>query len=64
VRRKKRKDRSNAAAYQVVSSQNGTDILGIGVCLVVEDGVEEQNRTHGEEGGSNHWNDPVDGLPA
>lgn len=40
---------ADTAPYEVVASQDGADIYGICISLVIEDGIEEQDRAHWKE---------------
>jgi len=57
---KQREPRPETASHEVVPCQDRSGVVGIGVAEIVQDRVEEQERTDGEEARCDDGTDPVD----
>jgi hypothetical protein len=57
---KKRKDGTERSAEKGVASENGCRALRVGDAQVIEDGKEEGDDSHSEQGRPDHRHDPRD----
>ena len=55
-----RESRTESGPHEVVAGEHGSCVFGVGIGKVVQDAVEQKERSNGEPRAADDWHDPVD----